>query len=112
MERHPPDEKALVLKRLAAVREANAAAPFRVPITDSFDLHSFLPRDLAPVLAGYLEEARALGHREVRVIHGKGTGARRAQVRRLLAENAAVAEFFDAPPERGGTGATVVLLKP
>jgi dsDNA-specific endonuclease/ATPase MutS2 len=112
MEQHPPDEKAPVLKRLAAVREANAAAPVRVPITDSFDLHSFLPRDLALVLDAYLEEARARGFLEVRVIHGKGTGERRAHVRRLLARNGWVADFFDAPPERGGTGATVVLLKP
>jgi len=84
----------------------------RVPITDSFDLHSFLPRDLALVLDDYLKQARARGFLEVRVIHGKGTGERRAHVRRLLAQNAAVTEFFDAPPERGGTGATVVLLKP
>ena len=99
MERHTPDEKV-------------AAAPLRIAITDSFDLHSFLPRDVADVLADYIAEARARGFREVRVIHGKGTGVRRAEVRRLLAQNDAVADFFDAPPERGGNGATVVLLKP
>jgi len=33
-------------------------------------------------------------------------------VRRLLAAHSEVAEFFDAPPARGGTGATVVILKP
>jgi DNA-nicking Smr family endonuclease len=32
-------------------------------------------------------------------------------VRRLLASRADVAECFDAPPERGGTGATIVLLR-
>ncbi len=85
---------------------------FSIPITDSFDLHSFRPRDLPDVLGGYLEEAAARGFREVRVIHGKGTGTRRAQVRRLLSEDRRVAEFFDAPPERGGLGATVVILKP
>jgi len=50
--------------------------------------------------------------REVRVIHGKGTGTRRAQVRRLLAASPLVADFFDAPPERGGLGATIAILKP
>jgi len=83
----------------------------RVPITDSFDLHSFRPRDVPDVLTGYLDCAAARGFREVRVIHGKGIGARRAEVRRLLSENKSVAEFFDAPPERGGMGATVVILK-
>jgi DNA-nicking Smr family endonuclease len=84
----------------------------RIPITDSFDLHSFLPRDVAPVVADYLEEAKAAGFREVRLIHGKGIGARRAEVRRLLEKRDDVAEYFDAPPERGGSGATVVVFRP
>ncbi|HEY3173567.1 MAG TPA: Smr/MutS family protein [Thermoanaerobaculia bacterium] len=80
-------------------------------IEDSLDLHSFLPRDIADVVSDYLEEARRLGFREVRLIHGKGRGVRRAEVRRLLAQDSRVAEFFDAPPERGGFGATVAVLK-
>jgi len=84
----------------------------RVAIEDSFDLHSFRPRDAASAVEEYLREARAAGFREVRLIHGKGIGVRRAEVRRLLERRADVAGFFDAPPERGGVGATVVLLKP
>lgn len=84
----------------------------RIPIEDSFDLHSFLPRDVPGVVLDYLEESRRRGLKEVRVIHGKGTGTRRAQVRELLAANPLVAEFFDAPPERGAFGATIVILKP
>ena len=82
----------------------------RVPIEDSFDLHSFLPRDVASALDEYLREAREAGFKEVRVIHGKGIGVRRAEVRKLLAARDDVLEFFDAPPERGGSGATVVRL--
>jgi DNA-nicking Smr family endonuclease len=37
---------------------------------------------------------------------------RRAEIRRLLANDARVAEIFDAPPERGGMGATIVILRP
>jgi DNA-nicking Smr family endonuclease len=83
----------------------------RIPIEDSFDLHSFLPKDVFSVIDEYLCEARAQGIREIRLVHGKGKGVRRAQVRRLLAAREDVAEFFDAPPERGGFGATVVRLK-
>lgn len=82
-----------------------------VPIEDSFDLHSFLPRDLASVVEDYLEEAKAAGFREVRLVHGKGIGARRAEIRRLLAKREDVTDYFDAPPERGGSGATIVLLR-
>ena len=81
-----------------------------VPIADSFDLHSFRPEDVVSVVEEYLREARAAGFYEVRLIHGKGIGVRRAEVRRLLAGRSDVAAFFDAPPERGGAGATIAIL--
>jgi dsDNA-specific endonuclease/ATPase MutS2 len=84
----------------------------RVPIEDSFDLHSFRPEDVADALADYLEEAQRLGFREVRIIHGKGIGVRRAEVRKRLAVESRVLDFFDAPPDRGGLGATVVVVGP
>jgi dsDNA-specific endonuclease/ATPase MutS2 len=82
----------------------------RIPIEDSFDLHSFRPEDVANALADYLEEAHRLGFPEVRIIHGKGIGVRRAEVRKRLAAESRVLNFFDAPPDRGGMGATVVIL--
>jgi len=82
----------------------------RVSIEDSFDLHSFRPEDVGNALADYLEEAQRLGLQEVRIIHGKGIGVRRAEVRKRLAADPRVLEFFDAPPDRGGMGATVVVL--
>jgi len=47
----------------------------------------------------------------VRLIHGKGTGTQRAIVRSVLAGHPDVLRFFDGPPERGGWGATVVVLR-
>lgn len=84
----------------------------RIPIEDSFDLHSFRPEDVGNALSDYLNEAHRLGFQEVRIIHGKGIGVRRAEVRKLLAAESRVLEFFDAPPDRGGHGATVVILGP
>jgi DNA-nicking Smr family endonuclease len=83
----------------------------RVPIEDSFDLHSFHPKDAISALEEYLREACVAGFAEVRVVHGKGRGVRRAEVRRLLAGRADVADFFDAPPERSGVGATIVVFR-
>jgi DNA-nicking Smr family endonuclease len=79
-----------------------------VPIEDSFDLHSFRHEDVASVVGEYLREARAAGLNQVRIIHGKGIGVRRAQVRRILAGFPGVADFYDAASERGGSGATIV----
>lgn len=85
--------------------------PVSLPIEDSLDLHSFAPKDVRPVVEEYLKEAAARGFREVRLIHGRGIGLQRASVQGLLAGHPLVERFFDAPPERGGWGATVVILK-
>ena len=83
-----------------------------MPIEDSLDLHSFLPRDVPSVVDEYLRAAHARGFREVRLIHGRGHGVQRAIVQSLLRTHPLVAGFADAPAERGGRGATVVALRP
>ncbi|MFB3818663.1 MAG: Smr/MutS family protein [Candidatus Methylomirabilales bacterium] len=85
--------------------------PVRIPIEDALDLHPFAPRDIPSVVEDYLAECQRLGFAEVRLIHGRGTGAQRAAVRSLLARHPAVEAFEDAPPERGGWGATLVRLR-
>lgn len=59
----------------------------------------------------YLAEAHARGFREVRLIHGRGRGVQRSAVRSALERHPLVEGFADAPPERGGWGATIVRLK-
>ena len=85
--------------------------PVHLPIEDSLDLHAFAPKDVRPLVEEYLKEAAARGFREVRLIHGRGIGVQRASVQSLLAGHPLVLRFFDAPPERGGWGATVVVLR-
>jgi dsDNA-specific endonuclease/ATPase MutS2 len=86
------------------------AEPVRIPIEDALDLHAFVARDVPAVVDDYLHEARRAGFREVRLIHGRGIGTQRAIVQSLLARHPLVESFRDAPPERGGWGATVVVL--
>lgn len=82
-----------------------------LPIDDAIDLHAFAPRDVNEVVASYLAAAHESGFREVRIIHGRGIGVQRESVRALLGRHPCVASFADAPPERGGWGATIVFLK-
>lgn len=86
--------------------------PVRLPIEEVLDLHTFAPKEVASVVEEYLAQCRQAGIPEVRLIHGKGTGTQRAIVRQLLMNHPDVLSFADAPPERGGWGATVVRLKP
>jgi len=90
---------------------ADAPEPVALPIEDALDLHTFAPRDVASVVEEYLTEAAARGFREVRVIHGRGIGVQREIVRAVLQRHPVVESFADAPPERGGWGATVVRLR-
>ena len=60
----------------------------------------------------YLRECVTRGFLEVRLIHGRGIGVQRTIVQSLLGRHPLVAGFTDAPPERGGRGATLVRLKP
>jgi dsDNA-specific endonuclease/ATPase MutS2 len=85
--------------------------PVVVPIEEAIDLHPFAPRDLLSVVETYLEEAAAAGFQEVRLIHGRGKGFQRARVRDLLSRHPAVESYSDAPPGRGGWGATLVRLR-
>jgi dsDNA-specific endonuclease/ATPase MutS2 len=84
--------------------------PFRLEITDIFDLHSVPPRDVQPIVEAYLDEARARGFRAIRIIHGRGIGVQREIVRSVLARTPFVVSFADAPAEAGGWGATIATL--
>ncbi|KAF5035599.1 Endonuclease MutS2 [anaerobic digester metagenome] len=62
-------------------------------------------------LAVFLDNALLRGHGELEIIHGKGTGALRREVHRMLKEHPQVASFSLAPEDRGGDGMTMVVLK-
>jgi DNA-nicking Smr family endonuclease len=62
------------------------------------------------VVTEYLDECRRRGILEVRLVHGRGKGVQRAEVRRAVAARDDVVAFDDAPPSSGGWGATLVRL--
>jgi DNA-nicking Smr family endonuclease len=80
-----------------------------IPIEDVLDLHTFLPRDIPSVVEEFVNAAHEAGHRDVRLIHGRGIGAQRAVVQRALAQHPLVAEFWDVPESH--LGATVARLR-
>jgi DNA-nicking Smr family endonuclease len=85
--------------------------PLEIPVEDVLDLHAFAPRDVASVVDEYLRAAHERGFREVRLVHGRGIGVQRSIVRAVLSRHGLVEGFGDAPPERGGWGATLVRLR-
>jgi DNA-nicking Smr family endonuclease len=85
--------------------------PVRIPITGELDLHTFRPREIASLLDDYLAECVRTGRREVRLIHGKGTGTLRETVHAWLRSSPRVAGFRLGDESSGGWGATLVKLK-
>jgi len=80
----------------------------RVPIEDSLDLHAFAPRDIASVVEEYVRAAHEAGLRQVRLIHGRGTGVQRGIVQSVLERDPLVTSFSDAPESH--LGATLAYL--
>jgi DNA-nicking Smr family endonuclease len=80
----------------------------RVPIEDALDLHAFAPRDIPSVVEEYVRAAREAGLREVRLIHGRGTGVQRGIVQAALEKDPLVDSFHDAPGSH--LGATIAVL--
>jgi DNA-nicking Smr family endonuclease len=80
--------------------------PIEIPIEETLDLHPFRADEVRDVTREYLEQARARGFREVRLIHGRGIGVQRANVQRLLRTIDFVEDFWDD----AHLGATVVVL--
>jgi len=86
--------------------------PIPVEITGELDLHTFRPNEVSSLLPEYFMECQKQGLLTVRVIHGKGTGALREGVHRLLEQLPQVASWqWPAGAQSGGWGATWVWLK-
>lgn len=85
--------------------------PVVLPLEDHIDLHPFAPRDIPSVVEEYVWQCHEEGLREVRLIHGRGKGVQRRIVQSVLGKNPLVESCHDAPPERGGWGATVAVIR-
>ena len=86
--------------------------PVELPIDGILDLHTFDPRDVKELIPDYLDACRERGIRDVRIIHGKGSGALRKTVHSVLGRLEGVASYRLAGEDRGGWGATLVILYP
>jgi DNA-nicking Smr family endonuclease len=90
----------------------NESEPIEFPVDGFLDLHTFNPRELKELLPEYLAACLEKGILEVRIVHGKGTGALRETVQSILRKLPIVSSFRPAGGDAGGWGAALVVLRP
>lgn len=75
------------------------------------DVRGFEADDAVRAVERFLEDASVGGLQTVRIIHGKGRGILREQMKRFLSGNQLVREFRLGEMGEGGTGVTIVTLE-
>ncbi len=81
-----------------------------LPVNGVIDLHTFSTREIFSLMDEYIRECVSRGIFQIRIIHGKGKGLKRAIVHKLLEMNPHV-ESYGTDPGFSGWGATVAYLR-
>ena len=80
-----------------------------LPIDGELDLHLFHPRDVKMLVPDYLDECRQRGISDVRIVHGKGTGALRETVHAILKRRPDVLTYYLTDHNWGSTSVVLNL---
>lgn len=81
------------------------------PVKTELDLRGKRYEEAMANVEKYLDEALLAGYPQVSIIHGKGTGALRGGVTKLLKNHSHVKETRPGGKGEGGSGVTIVQLK-
>jgi DNA mismatch repair protein MutS2 len=75
------------------------------------DLHGMPVSRALSSIDQWIDKASLLGHRQLRIIHGKGTGVLRNAVRDYLRSHDQVKRVIDKHPYPGGEGVTLLEVE-
>ncbi|MFI3294757.1 MAG: Smr/MutS family protein [Rikenellaceae bacterium] len=82
----------------------------RANFDDKIDLRGMRGGDGVELVRQFIDEALMFGIKQVRILHGKGTGLLKQHIREYLSSEINVLSFKDEHEEMGGAGITVVEL--
>jgi DNA mismatch repair protein MutS2 len=113
--------KAKDLRVIGAPPASRAAAPARVRVTVELKPREGLLSEINVIgctvdeavdrVSRFLDDTMVTDLREVRIVHGFGTGQLRKGIQAFLKNHPLVMKYAQAPENQGGGGATVVELK-
>jgi DNA-nicking Smr family endonuclease len=81
------------------------------PTGPELDLHALTVEEAIPRLENFLRDACGAGWHQAMIIHGKGTGVLRLEVRRYLSRSSLIYHYGEADRFHGGAGATQVIFR-
>ena len=82
----------------------------RTGFSSQLDLRGVRAEEAILKVQEFLDQAWMISYPVVRILHGKGFGILRQQIRQYLATLGYIRSFDDAPVEQGGSGITIVEL--
>lgn len=106
IERSESKEEAKVEKKTRSINKAKSKN-----ISSEINLIGRTVDEAIILLDKYLDDAYLARLKEVRIIHGKGTGTLRDAIRKYLQNSKHVIEYREADYTEGGSGATVAVIK-
>ena len=83
----------------------------RLNFTPSIDVRGERVNDAIDKVLHFMDDALMVGVGQVTILHGKGNGVLREEIRKYLKTIGGVESFGDAPLDQGGAGITVVKLQ-
>jgi DNA mismatch repair protein MutS2 len=92
------------------LRAAGMMVNKKANISLELSVKGFRVEQALPSVQQFIDDATLAGLHEVRILHGKGTGALRQAIREFLQNMPEVRRCEDAPLDQGGAGWTVVSL--
>ena len=82
----------------------------RLNFTPNIDIRGQRLDEAIPTVTRFIDDAIMVGVNEVRILHGKGNGISKEEIRKYLKITPGVRSFADEHIEHGGSGITVVRL--
>ena len=101
-----------VISRVSSATSSPAASPPPAPeVPEEFNVIGNTAEEARERVDKYLDQAYLGGRYRLRIIHGHGKGILRKTLHEMFASHPHVEKFYPAPPNEGGSGATIVELK-
>ena len=94
----------------SGVRLSSSISERKLNFKPSIDVRGMHLEEAIPAVTAFIDDAMMVGVSEVSILHGKGAGVLKEEIRKFLKITPGVVSFADEHVERGGSGITVVKL--